>query len=157
MPVDAALASSLTPNTSLGDINLKSGDPTLTLSVGSGQTVILVNSLRTGFGNQVILNGPSDAVLVLRVSKRFRIGRNTKVLLTGGLTPDKVLWSIEGTGGRSVLRMDAEVPGTVVAVDRARLKLSAYAEVTGAVYGKQVYLNRVSIVHHTPFNALLIP
>lgn len=154
VPVDAALATSLTPTQSVGAIHLRAHQSTV-ITVGSGQNVVAIDSVVIGAGTTLQINGANNSVVVLRVSGPVNIGHDAQVVLNG-VTADHVLWSMEGGrsvrfGSRSVVR------GTVLAADRRKVKLSGFSEVDGAVFGKQVNLQRGASVVSVPFNALLVP
>jgi hypothetical protein len=68
-------------------------------SGGPGQNVLDVTSLTLNNGNFTI-NGPASATFIINVSGNITVngGANSSILLSGGVTPDHVLYNVTGTG-----------------------------------------------------------
>jgi hypothetical protein len=155
IPSLAALIDGLPQTMKLGNIRLREGNAPLQINLPSGQQVVDIDELRIGRTVKLILNGQPDTVVVLRVHGRFRIGLLSSVMLAGGLTADRVIWSIEGPGRGAKIGRGGSVPGTIIAAQRPRIHLGRFGLIEGALIGKHVKMGLGSIVDHVPFTALL--
>ncbi|UCF68433.1 MAG: NHL repeat-containing protein [Acidobacteriota bacterium] len=130
--------------------------PTVTFTLGSGLQVLAVESVVIERGAQVVLAGQPDTVLVVRVLGGIEVGARAAIVVTGGLTANRVLWQLEGPGSDVVLGDSAWISGTVLAAGRG-IQVERRAEVRGALLGKRVTLGPKSGVKHAPFVGLLVP
>ncbi len=136
------------------EIFLRRGE-SLTLNLIPGQNVIDLESLRLGQDTKLTIVGSADSWVVFRVKGRFRVGTRSTVLTQGGISPDRVLWSIEGIGRRARVASRTVVEGTIVATKRPKLSIGAFAVIRGALVGKRVQMGRASVVEHRPFTPML--
>lgn len=104
------------------------------LSFGSGSQVVDVGSLAVAPGEELVLHGEADSVVVIRVESEVRFGRGAGVRLAGKLVPERVLWVL--LPGSS-LDLDADVyfVGTVLADDLARVSTGERVTWDGAALG----------------------
>jgi hypothetical protein len=130
--------------------------PTVTLQLGNGQQVLVVESLRVSRGTQLILSGQPDTVLVVRVLGVLSVGWKATIATAGGLAPERVLWSVEGGGLDVQLRGRSRIVGTMIALDRD-IRLGWSGVVEGALFGNRVAIKWGSTVKHTPFVGVLAP
>lgn len=98
-----------------GDIGLSGGSTTLHLQGSASSSFIF---------QIVAADAPSAHTLTLS---------GVHIDLLGGLTPDNVVWNMNGTGGGIVISSGAVVPGIFLAPDRGILV--DHGTVTGAVIG----------------------
>src|SRR5690606_11603371 len=71
------------------------------------------------------------------------------------VSPDNILWILEGERGAIFISRDVAFPGTVVAAARRKVKLGGNTAVDGAVWGEEVDLRGLNEVRHRPFVPLL--
>ena len=153
---DSAYVATLAPTLSVGAVATSFGSPPVVISVGSGQQVVLMDSLKLATNTELTLDGAADTVLVVRISGRMKVGSGAKVTLSGGLTPDHVLWNAEGKGSVK-LNSASEFNGTILSGERRKLRAGAFAKVHGALYGLKVQMKRQVTLDHQPFISTLLP
>lgn len=154
IPQKERLLTGLTSTQQIEEIHLRRGQAQ-TINLQPGQNVIDIESFRVGQDGKVTINGPENSWVVFRVSGRFRIGTRSTVLTTGGITPGKVLWSIEGTGRPARVGSRSIFEGTILAAKRSRISIGAFTVVRGALWGKRVRMGSNSAVDHKPFTPML--
>ncbi len=154
IPEMERILAGLTSTANLGDIHLRRGGST-TITLGPGQNVIDIESFRVGQDGTVNINGPEGSWVVIRVPGRFRVGTRSKVSTTGGITPNQVLWSIEGIGRSAKIGSRATFEGTIIGAKRSKVSIGAFTVVRGALIGKRVRMGGISAVDHMPFTAML--
>ena len=77
-------------------------NPTTIMGNG-GQNVILVggnNGIHLSGGALTLVGSSSDTFVFQIPSGNFQFSGNTKIVLTGGVTPNHVFWDIQGSGGQ---------------------------------------------------------
>jgi len=99
--------------------------------------------------------GQPDTILIIRLAGALRFGSYAKVTLGGGLTPQHVLWNVEGTRRSLSLARSSQIVGTVLAPQRRFIRMGDHVHVYGALVAKRIRLHLNSIVTHYPFIALL--
>jgi hypothetical protein len=91
-------ANGLTPTQTFTSIT----SPT-TITGNGGQNVIAVTG-STGIhlsGGNLVLNGTASDTFIFQINQgNFALSGDTHIVLTGGLTPNNVLWDFEGSGGQ---------------------------------------------------------
>ena len=127
----------LPPTQEIEEIRLRNGASTQ-INLSSGQNVVDIGSIRIGTDGRLTINGPADSWVVFRVYGRFKIGSRSSVIATGGITPDKILWSVEGAGKAARIRSRSNVDGTIIATKRPLISVGASTMVRGALISKRV-------------------
>ena len=120
-----------------------------------GQNVIDIGSVRVGADSNITINGPENSWVVFRIPGRFRIGTRSKVLTAGGISPNNVMWDIQGVGRRGRIASRVEFEGTVIGAKRPTFSVGAFAVVRGAFWARRVRMGGLSAVEHMPFTPLL--
>jgi hypothetical protein len=109
-PVDFSAINAAVQN----EVSFLSGlTPTQTFSAGiqnpttitgnGGQNVILVggnNGIHLSGGALTLAGSSSDTFVFQIPSGNFQFSGNTRIVLTGGVTPNNVFWDIQGSGGQ---------------------------------------------------------
>jgi len=147
----AAVADSLAPTVVQGDLFTRKGDPPTTYVIDDGFEVIQIDNLRLAKGTEIVIDGEPSTVAILRVSGDFRINTEAKITLTGGITPDRILWVVQGASGTARIGARAVVNGTILVPARTRMRVNVFTEVNGALHGEQVDIRRAVVVNHVPF------
>ena len=153
VPTDQTIAA-LMRTQALGEIRLRGGGA-FGIDLGHGQHVVDIDALRIAHDGKLTINGFPDTVVVFRVAGNFRIGLRSEVKLTGGLTPNNVLWQVGGAGRFVRIRSESRFPGTLLAAKRAKILIGALTKIEGALISKRIRMGRESKVIHRPFTALL--
>lgn len=138
-----------------GSIKLRAIDPPLTLNFPSGTTILDIPSIKIAKGAQLILNGQPDSTVVIKINRSLSIGGAVGVTLSGGLTANNVLWSLEDTAGSIQLKRDTIFAGTILTAERKKILLGSQINVAGALLGRRVDIRDSSVVNHYPFTPLL--
>src|SRR5262249_16341604 len=64
------------------------------------------------------LTGPADAVFIINVFGKATFSGGTNMILSGGITPDHILWNFVGPGGDINSNGNSNLRGTIIALDR---------------------------------------
>jgi len=118
--------------------------PIVAVNVG-GLNVFDMNRLSGSADGTIITldgGGSADTVMVLRISVRFNAGPNWQFNLTGGLTPDHLLFYVSQTSGddRCAIGINNVGGGTVLCPDQ-QIHVNGGATWSGAFYGGDSGLN----------------
>jgi len=140
-------------------IRLGSKDPPLVLSYGSGTHVREIESVGIAGGNELVIQGQDDTIVVFRVAGRILVRGTIRVETNGQgqgtLTPERVLWMPLGGRGTMSITRDAVFTGTALFRARREFKTGTGCLVEGALLGRRVKTRGNSMVLHRPFTALL--
>jgi Flp pilus assembly protein TadG len=123
-----ALSKTLGP----ASINL-SGTGTATYTGGAGQNVMVLSALQLSNNAILYLKAPASGSFVIRVSGTFNLSNQGKVVLQGGLTPDKVTFVNTGTGTVTVANTSI-IQGNILSPNGA-ISLSGAATYNGTLVG----------------------
>jgi len=131
--------------------------PVLTLNVGPGQQVMRVRRVVLAGKTRVHIHGTPTTTLLIRVERGFRLGGEAQIVLGGGLTPDRVVWLIEGhAGGRPKLLRASKFEGTLIAPERRGVLIGGLVTINGAVKCQRLHIGQGSRINHMPFSSLLM-
>jgi choice-of-anchor A domain-containing protein len=102
----SAFLVSLPATQTFSAINVASGGST-TITANAGLNVISVPSIVIGSGATLTISGGSSAQVVINVGSSavpgvVTLNDSAKVLLSGGITPDRVVFNVVGDGGQFV-------------------------------------------------------
>ncbi len=130
---------------------------------GGGTHVRNVDFINMRRAANLEIEAPADAVVVLRVLGSLRIGGENAITLVPPdpndpadvLSPDNLLWILDGDRGAIFISRDVDLPGTVLAPRRRKIKLGGDTGVDGAVLGEEVDLRGGNQIRHRPFTPLL--
>jgi Flp pilus assembly protein TadG len=117
----------------------------LTITGGATQNVlVLTKGLSLSNNSTLTLNAPAGGSFVIRVSSTFSLGNNSQVILTGGITEDKVTFVRTGTDAVDFSN-NSIFNGNILSLNGA-ISLSNNAAVTGVlVSGKNISLSNNSV------------
>jgi hypothetical protein len=93
---------------------------TKTFSSSGGLNVVGVPSITTGTNASITLNGSPSDIFVFNVGSSgdpgsLQLGNGASVLLSGGITPDRVIFNLIGSGTSAQLGNHTTFNGTVLA------------------------------------------
>jgi choice-of-anchor A domain-containing protein len=119
-----------------------------TITGVAGLNVICISSVELNGGSIVNLNAPAGAQFILNITGKFALTGGSKIMASGGLKPQNVLYNIVGTGadvafsggGGGVGCCKTTVDGTLLAPER-KIALSP-----GLVNGAIISGRDISIV-----------
>ena len=155
----AALAGNVPGYLASDNAQIRTGSqtPQLTLTlIGSGPHILEVRRVALPGNTELVLNAPSDAIVVIRVKRQFRLGGSAKITLAGGLTAEHVLWNVEGNlGGQPSLFRNSICRGTMLAAQRRGVRIGGDVQIEGAVFAPRVHIGAGSRVAHRPFIGLV--
>jgi choice-of-anchor A domain-containing protein len=93
---------------------------TLTINSAGGQNVVNVPSISSGTNSTITIQGAAADTFVINVgngvdSGSLQLGNGSSVVLSGGITPDHVLFNLLGSGASAQLGNHTVFNGTVLA------------------------------------------
>jgi hypothetical protein len=132
---DAAWAE--TPTMALSNVNITNVNQSMTITGGPNQKVVLRLTDFTMSAGTFTLQGTATTSFIINVARNFSLN-NAKIVLSGGVPPQNVLFNIRGTGGQVSLNQGTQLPGTLLALNR-KVDLSG-GHVTGKVIADQVVI-----------------
>jgi hypothetical protein len=126
--VSAAIAfaedlSGLTATQTLPAVSLNSGQA-YGFTTQAGVNVIALPSLIANGNNKITITaGATDAVIInvgnTSAPGKFQLGAGTQFLLSGGITPDRVLFNVAGKGAAVSIDCGSTINGTILAASDA--------------------------------------
>jgi cysteine-rich repeat protein len=150
----AATTLNAKPNTvpALPTIKVPVGAQQIIDGTGDGVTVVETPSLRVAHhGKLSLVGGPTDVIMIRVLSGRLSLGYGAKVLLSGGLKPENVLFYSKW----KVCRLAPGVTGfgTVFCPDAGKYVIGSGVEWQGTFLGgsKEIRAKKRSDLTHVPF------
>lgn len=134
---DAAFA--LTPTSSFTTINLR-GHQNTTISGAPGETVVL--SLKNFLlrGNATFtLQGTTTTAFIINIKKGFSLSDAAKIVLSGGVTWNNVLFNVRGSGSTVTLTDQSSFQGILMANERT-VEVRRRATVMGELIANKIRL-----------------
>ena len=115
----AAFLSGLSPTQSLPAITPGTRG-SVTIHVGPGLNIIQVPSISLGNNATLTIDGPAGSFAALNIGNAaaaggLTLGNGAVVVLSGGITPDHVVFNVQGKGGAVVLGNQSGFNGTILA------------------------------------------
>jgi choice-of-anchor A domain-containing protein len=92
----------------------------LTISGASGQNVISVPSITTGTKSTITIHAGATDTVVVNVGSpaepgSLQLGNDASIVLSGGITPDRIIFNLIGSGTTAQLGNDTTFNGTILA------------------------------------------
>ena len=142
-------AAALRPTSQLRDINL-SGSQNITLTGGPGQTVVLsLKSFRMTANSTLTLQGTATTNFIINVGKQFSLAGNARIILTGGVQWNNVLFNVRSDNAGVQLSGNSVFQGILMA-NQATALIRDNATVNGSVIANKVFLRDHAHVIHPP-------
>jgi hypothetical protein len=93
---------------------------TMTFSSGGGLNVVNVPSITTGTNATITVNGAASDFFVFNIGSSvdpgsLQLGNGASVLLSGGITPDRIIFNLVGSGTTAQLGNHIVFNGTILA------------------------------------------
>lgn len=132
-----------------GDLRL-SKTQSLTISGALGETITLdLGSLALKGHSVLTLEGTATTSFVINVSKQFSLSGISRIILTGGLQWDNVVFNVLGPGHVVSLKQSASLTGMLVANQRT-VRLRGQSIVYGGVVANRVALRGAAQIVPSP-------
>jgi choice-of-anchor A domain-containing protein len=134
----------LSPTQSLTKI-----DKSMTIT-GSGCVVLRLTDFTLNNNDTLTLQATApNTAFIINVKNQFSLNDNAKIVLSGGLTWDSVLFNVRGTGPEVTLQKKSKLMGILMANQRnVTIKDNAY--VGGEVIANHIDLNNNGIINASP-------
>jgi choice-of-anchor A domain-containing protein len=84
----------------------------------AGDNVICVQNVALSGGSHITLNGPAGARFIINVLGSFAMSGSGSIRVSGGASPNGVVYNLIGTGNDAALSGGSAVDGSILAVSR---------------------------------------
>ncbi len=111
----------------------------LTLTIW-GNSPLNLTSLIIRHGT-LTLQGTAGTAFIINIRNQFSLSHSAKIVLSGGLTPEDVVFNVLGSGCDVVIRGQSELTGTLQAVYRT-VRIRGDSVVIGDVIARKIKLSR---------------
>ena len=143
----AGFLSSLPPSQTLAAISHRAGS--LSIHAQDGLNVIAVPSIHLGDGASLTITGSAAALVIVNVGSGKRpgtllLGKRGAILLSGGITADKVVFNVAG-GGRVTLGGQTVFHGTILAPAQSLSIGNEHGYNTTTINGALLFGGRISV------------
>jgi hypothetical protein len=113
---------------------------------GTGQIYLQLQNFVLGSSNTITLGGNASTYYVLTVSNQFSLSGQSRIVLSGGITPSHVLYNVLGTGNASV--GGSSIFKGILLANQRNVTLSSQSITTGEVVGNKVTINgNAQLIH----------
>jgi choice-of-anchor A domain-containing protein len=137
----------LTPTQSLSQIDLN-GTSNLTLSGAPGQTVVLNLTRFQMRGNSTLtLQGSADTTYVINITRGFSLTDAARIVLSGGLDWNDVLFNVRGRGTAVTLSGSSNFQGILLAARRT-VQLRGAAIIRGEAIADNLLMQGTAQINH---------
>jgi len=121
---------------------------TISSAPGSTVTLNLQNFTLTDHST-LTLSGDATSTFIINVTNQFSLTKNAKIVLTGGLQWNHVLFNVLGGGSTVSLGRHTILVGTLTANQR-KVRLNGHAIVYGAVFAQRAVIRQAAQVIPIP-------
>ena len=111
----------------------------LTLTIW-GNSPLNLTSLIIRHGT-LTLQGTAGTAFIINIRNQFSLSHSAKIVLSGGLTPEDVVFNVLGSGSDVVIRGQSDLTGTLEAIYRT-VRITRHSVVTGDVIAREIKLRR---------------
>jgi hypothetical protein len=153
----SAFLAALPATQTLAAINVVLGGGT-TITANAGLNVVAVPSIVIGSGGTLTINGPSSAQIVINVGSVaspgvLTLALSANVQLSGGITPDRVVFNVLGGGGQFVqLGNTITFNGTILAPQQGLVLIDGATSHPTIINGALLFGHNVSIGNNVNVN-----
>src|SRR2546421_4257564 len=116
-------------------------------------TVLNLNSIVLGNQSTLTLSGTATDVFILNVSNQFSLSSQSKIVLTGGLSWDDVLFNIKGNGSDITLDGQSTLNGILMANKRTLSLTGGSLVAGGGAFEKSKVIGRERAASHPLANS----
>jgi hypothetical protein len=118
------------------NINLSGSSMTINNNPFGGKYVLKLTNFVLDNKSTLTLNGAAGSAFVINVSNNFSLANQSRIVLTGGLTPSDVLFNVRGSSGTLSIASGSLFQGTLLAYNK-----SSSAQRTLTVSGSNTLAN----------------
>ena len=129
----------------LTNVNLSGHGMTLILASGPC-TVLRLNNFILSGGSTFTLQGTANQGIIINVTNQFTLSGGSKILLTGGLTWDDVLFNVVGTGKNPELSGGSNIMSGILMATQRKVVISGGSIVYGEVINNGLDLSGGSAI-----------
>jgi hypothetical protein len=142
-------AFALAPTRSYANFNLGQHQ-NVTVQGAPGETVVLQlkNFVMQGSAT-FTLEGTATTNFIINVTRQFSLSRYAKIVLSGGLQWNNVLFNVMGRGADPILSGSAYLEGILMANQRT-VMLTGQSRVIGEVIANRIVMSKRSQITHLP-------
>jgi hypothetical protein len=112
-------------------------------------TVLNLTDIVLGTNQTLTLSGSASDVFILNVSRNFSLGSQSKIVLSGGLAWDDVLFNVKGKGSNISLGAGSTLNGILMGTQRL-VSMDAGSTVRGEVISNQLTMVGGAQIIHPP-------
>ncbi len=142
-------AGSLTSTRTNKLINLR-GSNNLTLSGAPGESVVLnLRSFAMSGSSTLTLTGSATTTYVINVNRRFSLTDSARIVLSGGLDWNDVVFNVRARGSDVQLGGNAMFQGILLATRRS-VQMRGFATVRGEVIADALIMQGTTQINHPP-------
>jgi choice-of-anchor A domain-containing protein len=139
----------LTPTQNLSEIDLN-GTSNLALSGAPGQTVVLdLTRFRMRGDSALTLQGSANTTYVINVTRGFSLTDTARIVLSGGLDWNDVLFNVRGRGNAVTLSGSSSFQGILLAARRT-VQLRDAAIIRGEAIADNFLMQGATQINHPP-------
>jgi hypothetical protein len=122
----------------------------MTLTGAPGETVVLsLRDFEMSGNSTLTLQGTATTMFIINVKRQFLLSGNARIVLSGGVVWNNVLFNVRGTGSDVRLMNQAHFEGVLMA-NRRTVRLLDNATLSGSMIGKSIVLRGSATVTHPP-------
>ena len=151
----AATFASSTAYAGIQNINLN-GNDSLTLVAKhdrpGNSTVLNLQDFKMSGKSTLTLQGTASDLFILNVNRQFSLSGNARIVLSGGVTWDDVLFNVRGKGSDVELDGNSSLQGVLAANNRT-VRLSGNSVVRGEVVANKIILSGNAQIIHPPLTS----
>jgi choice-of-anchor A domain-containing protein len=126
------------------------GNQSTTISGAPGETVVLkLRSFMLRGNATFTLEGTATTTFIINVRNAFSLAGNAKIVLSGGLQWNNVLFNVRGNASDVCLTGNVSFQGILMA-NRRTVNLGGHSTVTGEIIANKIMLTGNSRVIHPP-------
>lgn len=121
-----------------------------TLTGAPGETVVLsLRDFEMSGNSTLTLQGTATTMFIINVKRQFLLSGNARIVLSGGVAWNNVLFNVLGKGSDVTLMNQAHLEGMLMA-NRRTVKILGNATLSGSMIGKTIVLRGRATVTHPP-------
>ena len=110
----------------------------LTLTVWGNSALSLTNLIIKH--GTLTLQGTAGTAFIINIRNQFSLSHSAKIVLSGGLTPEDVVFNVLGSGSDVRIRGQSDLTGILQAIYRT-VRITSYSVVTGDVMARKIKLS----------------
>ena len=109
-------------------------------------TVLKLNNFILSGGSTFTLSGTANQAFIINVTNQFTLSGGSKILLTGGLTWDDVLFNVVGSGRSPTISGGANIMSGILMATQRKVVISGGSIVYGEVINNGLDLSGGSAI-----------